>query len=149
MPDFNRKHNRLEKYDYSADGLYYITICTAEKACVLGWVQPDCSVRLSHTGEIVCASLKRLPEMFPGVSLSAYVIMPNHVHMILRLADSEKTLSQIINCFKGLVTKQAHRPVWQKPFYDHVIRNETDYDRILSYIRENPKRWADDDYYMV
>ena len=148
MTDFYRKQIRLDGYDYATDGYYYVTICTAEKACMLGWIDAESSMRLSETGTAVLSALRRLPDMFPGAAVPAYVIMPNHLHLILRLTDSEKSLSQIINCLKGLVSKQAQRPIWQKSFYDHIIRNEADYCRIAAYIEENPRRWVHDDYYI-
>ena len=85
--------------------------------------------------------------MFHGVSIPAYVIMPNHLHMIVRLSGSSRTLSQILNSFKGAVSKQARVSVWQKSFYDHIIRDDDDYNRVCEYIANNPAVWAGDEYF--
>ena len=146
MPTFIRKQNRLKEYDYSADGEYFVTVCTADKACILGRITPGSGeTLLSEIGKIAASSLERLPEVFHGVSIPAYVIMPNHLHMIVRLSDSSRTLSQILNSFKGAVSKQARMSVWQKSFYDHIIRDDDDYNRIREYIANNPAVWAGDE----
>lgn len=80
--------------------------------------------------------------------------MPNHIHLLLRIESDEDgrpmaapTVSTVIQQMKGYVTKQIGRPIWQKLFHDHVIRNEKGYQMIWNYIEENPMRWRDDCFY--
>ena len=150
MQNFTRKRIRLNSYDYSADGAYFVTVCTDQKRCLLGSIAPDGEdVSLSACGEAVRESIMRLPAVFGEIHIPIYVIMPNHVHMIVHLEHQTKTLSQIINYFKGNVTRKLHTALWQRSFYEHVIRNEKDYDEIAEYIALNPRRWALDRYYSV
>ena len=101
--------------------------------------------------------MKKIGEKYETVMLDKYVIMPNHIHMILILKSMESngramrapTISAIINQFKGYVTKQIGFSIWQKLFYDHIIRDEAEYKRIWQYIDENPAKWADDCYYNI
>ena len=148
MPDFRRRKNRWDGFDYSADGDYFVTICTVQRSCILGNILPGTSsVRMSEYGQAVLFAIERLRTVFPHVRIPIYVIMPNHVHMILSLTESEHSLSSIINYFKGTVTKITKGGIWQKSFYDHVIRDENDYNRICDYIENNPAAWSSDDYY--
>ena len=92
---------------------------------------------------------------YPGVTVDKYVVMPNHVHMILVLpADGGRalrapTVSRIVRAWKETVTKMLGEAIWQKSFYDHIIRDENDYLRIWTYIHTNPAKWAEDTYYIA
>jgi len=88
--------------------------------------------------------------------IDKYVIMPNHVHMIIKLSVVQEengrpmaapTISRIVNQFKGSVSKQIEYSLWQKLFHDHIIRDEAEYQKIWRYIDENPSRWTEDSYY--
>lgn len=165
-----RKRLRLPKYDYSSVGYYFITVCTKDKACVLGTIIGQVTapsvIRLSNTGKIVEEEFHALEERFPHVTLDKYCVMPNHIHMIVRLASSEegeaagasprptRNIPQMIGEFKSVTTRRRNErygtrgiPLWQASYYDHVIRNEADYLRIWQYIEDNPEKWADDQYY--
>ena len=149
MPEFTRRKNRLDHYDYSADGDYFVTICTADKACIFGRITPNTAdMNLTTYGNAVLSAVRRLPAVFPSVRIPAFVIMPNHVHMIIRMTESGHSLSHIVNYLKGTVTKNTEAGIWQKSFYDHIIRNEDDYFRICEYIRLNPAVWGSDIYYL-
>ena len=150
-----RKRLRLEGYDYASCGAYFVTVCTKEKRSILAHiVGADAHigphVALTRYGRIVEKYLCRIP------GITEYVIMPNHVHMIVIIEPEESgpmrasapTISQYIKSFKGLATKEAGISLWQRSFYDHVIRDETDYLRIASYIMENPAKWMEDPYYV-
>ena len=95
----------------------------------------------------------KISKIYEAVELDKFVIMPNHVHLILIIRYSNgrpmtaPTISQIIQQFKGSITKQAGKSVWQKSYYDHVIRNDSDYIRICEYIETNALKWADDEYF--
>ena len=151
-----RKQNRLQSFDYGTPGAYFITICT-ENRRNLFWKdvgaimdRPE-KVPLTPLGRIVQQSILDIPGHYPAVSVDCFVIMPNHIHLLLQIhADSNgrsmiaPTVSTVVRLMKGAVSRQAGVSVWQKGFYDHVIRNEKDYQEIWNYIAGNPGKWAED-----
>ncbi len=154
-----RKQNRLTEYDYSTPNAYFITIC-ADKRKNLFWTDTgtiiDCpeNVPLTNLGAIVRQSIEDIPIHYPVISVDHYVIMPNHVHLLLQIhSDSDgrsmiaPTISTVVRLMKGAVSKQAGFPIWQKGFYDHVIRNDMDYQEIWNYIEGNPGKWTEDRLY--
>lgn len=111
-------------------------------------------VVLSTYGKIVENAIHGISRCYPSVIVEHYVVMPNHIHLLLRIESDEDgrpmaapTVSTVIQQMKGYVTKQIGRPIWQKLFHDHVIRNEKGYQMIWNYIEENPMRWRDDCFY--
>ena len=151
-----RKHARLKDYDYSQNGAYYITMCTKDKQQLL-WEADSVGARsarpaLTRAGKIIETAINGISTHYPMIEVDKYVIMPNHIHIILIISNNGRalrapTISTIINQMKGYVTKQIGRPIWQKLFHDHVIRDEKDYQTKWRYIDENPAKWADDEYY--
>lgn len=149
----NRKRLRLENYDYSGNGAYFITICTKNKENI--FVQPVGNGHArSSVGMIAEQHLLAIPAHFQGVTIDKYVIMPNHIHVILVLEQPHTeracpfpTVSTVIGSYKSSVSRAAGFPVWQKSFYDHVIRNEADYLTIWQYIENNPLKWELDRFY--
>ena len=157
-----RKQNRLQGYDYSRAGYYFITVCAGERA-ELFWdmIAENASVGaacgrppLSITGLCVQEEIRNLTCVYDRLVVDKYVIMPNHIHMILRInpptsrrPQAAPTIERVINQFKGAVSKKAGFPVWQKSYHDHIIRNEADYRRIWEYIDTNPAKWREDCYY--
>ena len=150
-----RKRNRLPCFDYNTPHPYFITVCTADKRCVLGRVAGESSalpphVELSSWGNVVEAAIREIPMRYPMLKLDKYVVMPNHLHMILWIEEAEgntPAVSHVIQQMKGAVTKQLGVSIWQKSFHDHVIRGEQDYLEIWEYIDNNPLKWALDRYY--
>ena len=143
----SRKQNRLSGYNYAENGAYFITICTKDKEKLLGSVSEgttflSASVQLSPLGRLAEKYLLKIAQS------DHYIIMPNHVHLILLLEQSSVSVPQIIRSWKTLVSKEAGFSPWQRSYYDHIIRNQRDYDRIRRYMEENPARWASDDYYI-
>lgn len=151
-----RKRNRLNEYDYSTPNAYFITICTENRrnlfwtdaGAIIG--RPD-NVPLTNLGMIARQSIEDIPNHYPAVSVNHSVIMPNHIHLLLQInTDSDgrpmaaPTISTVINQTKGVVSKKAGFSVWQKGFYDHVIRSEQDYLDIWNYIEGNPGKWTED-----
>ena len=141
-----RKSPRVPNFDYASPNYYFVTICTYGKTCILGNAP-----KLSTLGQIVANCIVKIPEHFPHVTVDKWVVMPNHIHAILILRGNSN-LSTIIGQFKSAATKQIHqiRPdltIWQSSYHDHIIRNETDYQRIWSYIDNNPLKWAEDCFY--
>ena len=153
FPVLMRKRNRLENYDYSQGGAYYITICAQYKRCLFGAVvdgSDEPVMRLNQLGQTVDAFIRGIQAHYPSVSVDRSCIMPNHIHLLL-LFDTERenpSLSTVINQFKGAVTKAAGFPVWQKGYYDHVVRTEADYRQIGSYIEHNASKWKSDENYV-
>ena len=154
-----RKQNRLTEYDYSTPNAYFITICTENRRNLfwkdIGTVidRPE-NVPLTNLGIIVRQSVMNIPKHYPTISVDRFVVMPNHVHLLLQIHTNTDgrpmaapTISTGINQFKGIVSKKAGFSVWQKGFHDHVIRNEKDYLEIWNYIDGNPSKWAEDTLY--
>ena len=154
-----RKPNRLPGYDYDAPNAYFVTICS-ENRRDLFWENvgaiidrpPD--VRLSYLGNIVENCIRRIPQYYPAISVDKYVIMPNHIHLLLQISSDldgrpmvAPTVSTVIKQMKGAASKQAGFSLWQKGFYDHVVRGDADYREIWEYIRDNPARWAEDELF--
>ena len=156
-----RKIIRLEGYDYSREGCYFITICIKDGHLIL-W-QPNVgthSVRpLSDIGNLVKTAIENISKIYESVSIDNFVIMPNHIHMIVRIENSGRmisengrtlcvpTLSRVIKQCKEFVTKQIGYTIWHTRFHDRIIRNEDEYQHIYQYIEENPEKWAEDMYY--
>ncbi len=168
----HRRSIRLPGYDYAQPGAYFVTIVAMGRECLFGYVENG-EVKLNCFGLIVSEEWRRTPEIRREVELDAFVVMPNHVHGIVvitsdaqRASDvgatgrsplrphgpNAKSLGALIAGFKASVTKRinvqrdtAHLPVWQRNYYEHVIRDERDWDRIRRYIESNPCAWADDD----
>ena len=155
-----RKQNRLTEYDYSTPNAYFITICT-EKRKNLFWKdvgaiidRPE-NAPLTDLGIVVRQRIDDIPGHYPAITVDHYAIMPNHVHLLLQIhADAggrsmiAPTISTAVRLMKGAVSKQAGFSVWQKGFYDHVIRNDHDYLDIWNYIEGNPGKWAEDKLYI-
>lgn len=154
-----RKRNRLTEYDYAAPNAYFITVCTQNRRNFF-WDTVGATIgrpeEIPYTiyGKIVKQHIGEIPRHYPAVSVDKYVIMPNHIHLLLQINTDEDgrampapTISTLINQLKGAVTKKAGFPVWQKGFYDHVIRGEQDYREIWEYIAGNPFRWQEDKLY--
>lgn len=143
----NRKYPRLKKYDYNTPNYYFVTLCTGKKSCIFG--QPG---ELNPFGKIAEEGLLQIKNHFPGVEINHYVIMPNHIHVILVLSDDRHNLCSVIGTYKSYVSKRIHekdpnREVWQKSFYDHIIRSQKSYEKIWNYIETNPMRWGQDCFY--
>ena len=141
-----RKSIRLPEYDYSAAGAYFLTLCVKDRRPVF-WERRGelCSPgTLSDAGKTVEAELQRLDSVYEAVHLDKYCIMPDHIHMILFLdgdggrTQFAPTISRIVKQFKGAVTKRIGCSIWQRSFYEHVIRNEQDYLETWEYIDANP-----------
>ncbi len=156
-----RKNPRLSNYDYSGKGAYFVTVCTDKRKHILSTVvgrglAPAENV-LTEYGKIVDNQLLDLEKRFSELKVDKYVIMPNHVHLILFLeksagASPRPTVSDIICAWKSLSARQCKQEglktkLWQTSFYDHIIRDEQDYFVRWKYIDENPAKWAEDEYF--
>ncbi len=158
-----RKHPRLKSYDYSTPGAYFITICTQNKKCLLSHIVgrglAPAETVLTACGQIAKQQLLMIPSRYPGTAIEHLVIMPNHIHFILQIFDTRAgasprpTVMDMICTYKSLVTRSCKKELaadklFQTSFYDHIIRNDRDYEEIARYICENPQRWASDEFYV-
>ena len=147
-----RKRNRLQDYDYSRGGAYFITICSLHKKCIFGAVigsEIEPRMCLNALGETVDAFIRKIPTYYPTVAVVRHCVMPNHIHLLLFFAPERRnpSLATVLNQFKGAVTKSVGQRIWQKGFYDHVIRSEGEFETIGSYIEHNAAKWRSDMYY--
>ena len=139
-----RKKIRVDEYDYSQCGAYFVTICTQNRRPVLSnIVGDDAHIVPKRYGQIAEKYLKNAAE------IEKYVIMPDHIHMLIRLEEqgAEKRspqasrIASIVRSIKTLTTKEIGEPIFQRSYYDHVIRNQRDYNEIWEYIENNPRKW--------
>jgi REP element-mobilizing transposase RayT len=179
----HRRSIRLKEYDYSQEGLYFITICCQDKICRFGKIENGGMI-LNDLGEIAQQCWLEIPQHFPHAMLHEYVIMPNHIHGIIELAQvgaknfsppsisspsissescdndnlraknfsplphgTSRTIGSIIRGFKIGITKQLGFSIWQRNYYEHIIRNEQSHQNISNYIVHNPEKWQDDKFY--
>ena len=149
MPYYNRKSARIPNYDYSRCNYYFITICTHAHHCLFG--SPD---NLNQFGTIAQEEIMFLSSHYENVMIDKFVVMPNHIHMILMIGDGENNpnLNQILAQYKSGVTRKIHQffpegKIWQRSYHDHVIRDQKGYERIWMYIENNPLKWEEDCFY--
>jgi putative transposase len=148
----HRKSTRLRDFDYSSLGAYFVTICAFQRECIFGEIV-NSEMILSSAGERTLEIWEGLPLRFPTIELDAFVIMPNHVHGVICLTQTETvTISTVLRTFKSLSARainqelgRAERPAWQKRFWDRVIRDAGELERIRTYIVNNPQSWAEDE----
>ena len=157
-----RKPNRLKDYNYSQNGAYFVTICAKDRLELFATIDVGaafCRPCLMQAGEIIENEISTLSRTYEGVFVDCYVVMPNHVHMIIAIAgmwqheasgrqNAAPTISRMMNQWKRAVSTKIGYSVWQKSFHDHIIRNEEDYIRIAEYIENNPVNWEEDCFYI-
>lgn len=166
-----RKYPRLKGFDYSKTGAYFLTICTQNRKNILSTIVGEGSPlpRLSPYGEIVDRWIQKIPEKYPEASVDCYVIMPNHIHILLSIVkddvsgdlshtdgrgDPSPTADTVVGWLKYQATKEINKlrgsagdKIFQRSFFDHIVRNRDDYHEICKYIYENPVRWYYDKLY--
>jgi len=156
-----RKHPRLDHYDYSTAGAYFITICTQGRRCLLSRIVgrglAPAETQYTTYGQIAQEQLLLLEKRYFSLKIDQYVIMPNHIHAILLLEDAagaspRPTIMDIVCAYKSLTTRQCKKvqpidKLFQASFYEHVIRGREDYHEIVEYIVNNPKQWELDKLY--
>ena len=145
----SRKHPRIPHYDYSQPNYYFVTICTKEKHCIFGKAGS-----LNWRGNIAEEGIFAITKHFPSVLIDKYVVMPNHIHAIVILQQTDVNLTTVIGQYKAHVSRKIHekepeRTVWQTSFHDHVIRNQQSYEKIWLYIDANPANWEKDCFFSL
>ena len=180
----NRKTTRLQGVDYNSTGAYFITICTQNRRCSLSRIVGtgvldgpfhdalnETTVELLPCGKIADKYIHQLNEFYHDISVERYVIMPNHIHMLLFVKPKEhediesemsmvngpsgtpvptiqnSIVSRFVSTFKRFCNKEYGENIWQYRSYDHIIRDQKDYEKHINYICENPIRWYYDELY--
>ena len=165
-----RESIRLKEYDYGQPGAYFVTICTHRRVCLFGEAMED-GIVLNDMGKFVEREWMISSEIRQEIQLDAFVVMPNHMHGIVVICDHNpvgatgrsplhshhrtlppKSLGSFVAGFKSSITKKINQlratpgqPVWQRNYYEHVIRNEIDLEEIREYIQNNPLKWLEDE----
>ena len=154
----SRKHTRLPGYDYSGAGGYFVTLCTKGREHLLSSIRVGSDaligpqVGLTEIGKLVDESIQSAKQAYETVSIPCYVVMPNHVHLLIVLEKgpmgaSGPTVGMVVRGIKTKVSRALGYSVWQEKFYDHVVRNHEDYLRVWEYIDSNPAKWREDEYF--
>lgn len=176
-----RKSLRLEGYDYSEAGYYFVTACAKGRRCIFSSVGcgfPDVSqveegrcmlpsvgrgildapqVKLTEYGKQIEETLSFLDAHSEHIRVDKYIIMPNHIHLILQLSEggasgkprpTEALIPKFMSSLKRYTNRKTGLDLWQTSYYDHIIRNQPDYLRIWQYIDTNPAKWEEDEYYI-
>ena len=151
-----RKNTILKYYYYGRNGAYFITICTKDKKKILGDIVGATSGRptqmvLSKYGQIVDNAILNIHNHYESIFVDKYVIMPNHVHMIVYFNElggpGNPPLQNIVRDLKSFTTHKFGDILWQRSYYDHIIRNQQDYEDAWNYIDGNPSKWQDDELF--
>ena len=171
-----RKPNRLSYYNYSTPGAYFITLCVKDKKCLLGRIVGggtfDAPQLCPSKAGIVAERYILSGNRIPGISVDKYVIMPNHIHLILIVEErcggtsrapsptgaeggtsrapspTNQAIPHFVSTYKRFCNKDLGENIFQRSYHDHVIRNERDYLRIWQYIDTNPAKWQEDCFYI-
>jgi len=138
-----RQPMRVRGLDYSAEGFYFVTACAQGRDCIFGDIVGE-AVRLSPVGIVARDCLVEIPAHHGDVEVDSFVVMPNHVHALFAMSGSSPTsLSVVTGTYKAAVARRSNRSrLWQRGYYDHVVRDEDDLERIREYIEVNPVRWV-------
>jgi len=164
----HRRSIRLKGYDYSSDGVYYITVCTQERVNLFGEVgvgadSISARMELNHAGKMIETIYNETINLYKNITSDICVIMPNHLHCIISISradmESAPTIGDVMQSFKRNTTIKYingvksgiyppfNKRIWQRDYYEHIIRDKNDYEQRWQYIDENPARWKEDEHY--
>ena len=162
-----RKRMRLQGWDYSTEAAYFLTLCSKNKHSIFSRIVgrdilDAPTVQLSQYGDLVQSALQYLSENTKSILVHNWVIMPNHVHILISVTNegmvakgasgmsrpTESIVPRFISSLKRYTNKQSGQDLWQVSYYDHIIRDDEDFLRRWRYIDHNPSAWLDDDYYV-
>jgi putative transposase len=142
-----RRSLRLPEFDYSTPGAYFVTVCARNRQCLFGEIA-DGKMEPDALAELVAGCWNEIPSHFPNAGLDAFIVMPNHIHGILLFSDAGvgciRPLQMVVGSFKAAVSRKAGFPVWQRNYYEHVIRCEAELNLVRHYIQDNPAHWLAD-----
>lgn len=156
----SRKPTRAPGFDYRLPGPYFITICVQDRQALFGTPLDD-GIQRNAAGEMIANVWRTAPAVFPDILLDEFVVLPDHFHAIVTLGtgdvEQNPTLGDVVKWFKSITTVEYARGVadygwsrftdrlWQRRSFDHIIRNDSDFDRVRAYIEANPWNWRRDD----
>ncbi len=159
-----RRTTRLSGYDYNTPGAYFLTLCTESRRCLLSrivgtGVLDGPRIELLPYGEIAAKYINQLNTFYDNISVESYVIMPNHIHILLYIKEEgpsgtpvptlqNSVVSRFISTFKRFCNKEYGKNIWQRGSYDHVIRDQSDFNAHLQYIYDNMFSWQKDEFYL-
>ncbi|MBN1189913.1 MAG: transposase [Dehalococcoidales bacterium] len=156
-----RKSLRLSGYDYRQQGVYFVTLCTQDKLCFFGQII-DCTMRLNQYGNIAESVWQEIPLHYPDINNNIFIVMPNHIHGLISVQEFKRaglkpapyqpyTLSEIVRAFKTYSSRRINQlrctpgvHIWQRGYYEYIIRSEKEYHQIGEYILFNPAKWESD-----
>ena len=158
-----RKPTRLSYYDYSTPGAYFLTLCTQDRRCILSSIVGGGALDAPHTQLTTVGTIAQKYILsgnnIPGVPVDKFVIMPNHIHMILFVdetacsgpskapAPTNAMIPHFVSAFKRFCHRDLGEAIFQRSYHDHVIRGDEDYLKIWQYIDSNPAKWQEDCFY--
>jgi REP element-mobilizing transposase RayT len=158
-----RKPVRLKEYDYSSVGAYFVTICVKERKEILGKIVGGGDfdapkMILYEYGEILDKYINLMNEKYSHINIDKYIIMPNHIHVILNITEYKNgssgtaepynnEISKFVSLLKRHCNREYGKNIWQRSFHDHIIRDEKDYAKIWEYIDTNAIKWEEDCFY--
>lgn len=157
-----RKHPRLKEYNYSSNGVYFVTVCTKSRIHYLSQItERDDSIlpktELTEIGKIANKYINSIETAYNNIHIVNYVIMPDHIHLLIFIdvpdencggvGSPRPTLDRVIKALKRLITKEAGFSIWQESFFEEVIRNEKAFYNTWNYIDGNPSQWIADEKY--
>ena len=172
-PEVHHRHSiRLKEYDYSKEGMYFITICTKDRECIFGNVINGKNI-LNEYGKMVEEEIIKTKTLRKEIEINEYVIMPNHVHIIIEttnvgaygirpkeniennnqgvhrtpLQSPSKTIGAAVRGLKCAISRNIGCSIWQRNYYEHIIRNEKELYKIIDYMEYNPMNWENDNNY--
>ena len=164
MKLYHRKHPRLKDFDYNQNGCYFVTMCTQDKRCFLsdivgrGFLDAP-QIGLTEYGSCIDSAIAFLNEKSDKLSIDKYIIMPNHVHILVVIENAEDggasgkprptdaMIPKFVSSLKRYTNRACKTELWQTGSYDHIIRDEADYMIKWQYIDNNPAKWIEDEYY--
>lgn len=151
-----RKDLRLDRFDYNKSGAYFLTICTDNRKPILSQITSNndsdnnAIIHLLPCGLIAEKQIARAKEIYKELSIDSYVIMPDHIHFLLSINKQDGTCSssdeqhavipRFISMFKRFCNKEIGYNIWQRGYFDHIIKNIDDYNEHIKYISENPRK---------
>ena len=156
----SRKQTRLSGFDYSSKGYYFITFCTQNRCNILSKIV-GCGIldapqnKLTRVGKLVVEVIEYINENNSEVIVDKYVVMPNHIHLILIVnggssgmpTPTNHTVPKLISSLKRFTNKKCGLSLWQRSYHDRIIRDEKEYLELCKYIENNPYKWLEDKYY--
>ena len=155
----SRKNYRLKNFDYNTNGTYFVTVCVKDRKRILSEIVgagvPDCpKIELLTHGIVADRYIKQFNDFYDYISVDKYIIMPDHIHLLLTVNQKEQSktcvsasdsknsvIAKFVSTFKRFCNKEFGENIWQARYYDHIIRNQTDYNETYEYIENNPLNW--------